>query len=170
MSYTTPAISFDYYESGKLKQYIPDFQVVRHRKKQIIDVRSRKTIKSDRYKRVYRQLLGMCNETGWEFVALSELEVRKEPIFSNIKLLYRYARESFTIDEYKNCLEVVGSHLPASLTNIYKTLDYHKISRNVLLKLIFCSSVKIDLKQPIQLDSAITAVSEKIDWERLFNV
>ena len=170
VSYTTPAISFDYYQSGKLKQYIPDFQVVRHQKKQIIDVRSRKTIESDRYKRVYHQLLVMCNETGWEFVALSELEVRKEPISSNIKLLYRYARESFTIDEYKNCLEVVGSHLPASLADIYKTLDYHEISRNVLLKLIFCSSVKIDLKQPIRLDSAITAVSEKIDWERLFNV
>ncbi|MEO1341086.1 MAG: hypothetical protein AAFV28_08075 [Cyanobacteria bacterium J06635_13] len=104
VSYATPAISFDYYQSGKLKHYIPDFQVVRHQKKQIIDVRSRKTIESDRYKRVYQQLLGMCNEAGWEFVVLSELEVRKEPIFSNIKLLYRYARESFTIDEYKDCL------------------------------------------------------------------
>ena len=170
ISYATPAISFDYYESGKLKQYIPDFHVVRHQKKQIIDVRSRKTIESDRYKRVYQQLLGMCNETGWEFVALSELEVRKEPVFSNIKLLYRYARESYIIDQYKDCLEIVHSHLPASLADIYQILDRHKIPRNVLLKLIFCSSVKIDLKQPIQLDSAITAVSEKIDWERLFNV
>ena len=170
MSYTTPAISFDYYESGKLKQYIPDFQVVRHEKKQILDVKSRKTIESDRYKRVYQQLIRMCKETEWEFVVLSELEVRKEPIFSNIKLLYRYARESFTIDEYKNCLEITRFHLPASLSDIYKTLDYHKVSRNVLLKLIFCSSVKIDLRQPIRLDSAITAVSKKIDWERLFNV
>ena len=44
-----PAISFDYYESGKLKQYVPDFQVVRHQKKQIIDVKSQKTLCSDLY-------------------------------------------------------------------------------------------------------------------------
>lgn len=55
VSYTTPAISFDYYESGKLKQYVPDFQVVRHQKKQIIDVKSKKTLKDDRYKRQYQQ-------------------------------------------------------------------------------------------------------------------
>ncbi|MEL6439832.1 MAG: hypothetical protein AAFQ80_11335 [Cyanobacteria bacterium J06621_8] len=170
VSYATPAISFDYYESGKLKQYIPDFQVIRHQKKQIIDVKSRKTIESDQYKRVYQQLIGMCNEAEWEVVAFSELEVRKEPIFSNIKLLYRYARESFTIDEYKECLEVIVSYLPAPLADIYQILDCHKIPRNVLFKLIFFCLVEIDLKQPIQLNSAITAVSEKIDWERLFNV
>ena len=170
VSYTTSAISFDYYESGKLKQYIPDFQVVRHQKRQIIDVKSKKTFKSDRYKLLYQQLSNICHDTGWTFIALSESEVRQEPIFSNIKLLYRYARENFNIDEYRDCLEIVRSRLPALLADIYQILDCHKISRNVLLKLIFCCSVKIDLKQPIQLDSAITAVSEKIDWERLLNV
>ena len=170
LSYTLQAVSFDYYESGKLKQYVPDFQVVRHQKKQIIDVKSRKTIKSDRYKRVYQQLIGMCNETGYKFVALSELEIRKEPIFSNIKLLYRYARDNFSIEQYQDCMEILRLQVPASLADIYHILDCQKIPRNVLLKLIFCCSVEIDIKQPIQLDSAITAVSEKIDWERLLNV
>ncbi|MGK7894943.1 MAG: hypothetical protein AB4372_15315 [Xenococcus sp. (in: cyanobacteria)] len=170
VSYTTPAISFNFYESGKLQQYIPDFQVIRCRKKQIIDVKSRKTLQGNQYKRRYQQLTSICNNTGWTFVALSELEVRKEPIFSNIKLLYRYARESFSIDQYRDCLEVVRSQVPTSLANIYQILDCHKIPRNILLKLIFCCSVEIDLKQPIQLDSQIAAVSEKIDWERLLNV
>ena len=53
VSYIVPAISFDCYQSGKLKQYTPDFQVIRRQKKQIIDVKSRKTIIGDRYKRVY---------------------------------------------------------------------------------------------------------------------
>lgn len=119
---------------------------------------------------MYHQLPNICCDTGWTFVALSESEVRQEPIFSNIKLLYKYARENFCVDEYQNCLEIVRFHLPASLADIYQILDYYKIPRNVLLKLIFCCSVKIDLKQSIKLDSAVTAVSEKIDWERLLNV
>ena len=170
VSYITPAISFDYYESGKLKQYVPDFQVIRRHKKQIIDVKSKKTLEGDRYKLLYQRLLNIGDGAGWTFVALSESEVRREPIFSNIKLLYRYARENFSIDEYRDCLEIVRSQVPTSFSGIYQILDCHKIPRNVLLKLIFCCSVKIDLKQLIQLDSDITAVSEKIDWERLLNV
>jgi hypothetical protein len=124
ISYATPAISFDYYELGKLKQYVPDFQVIRRHKKQIIDVKSKKTLQSNRYRQLYQHLSRICDEKGWTFIALTESEVRLEPIFSNIKLL----------------------------------------------KLLFCCSLEIDLKKSIQLNSAITAVSEKIDWERLLNV
>ena len=170
VSYITPAISFDYYESGKLKQYVLDFQVVRHQKKQIIEVKSQKTLFGDRYKLLYQQLSNICHDTGWTFIALSELQVRQEPIFSNIKLLYRYARENFGIEQYRDCIEILRLQVPASLADIYPILDCQKIPRNVLLKLIFCCSVEIDIKQPIQLDSAITAVSEKIDWEKLLNV
>ena len=84
VSYTVSAISFDYYESGKLKQYVPDFQVVRHQKKQIIDVKSQKTLFSNRYKLLYQKLSNMCHDTGWTFIALRESEVRQEPIFSNM--------------------------------------------------------------------------------------
>ncbi len=169
VSYTTQAISFDYYSKGKLKQYVPDFQVIRHQKEQIIDVNYKKIIESDRYKRLYQQLSGMCDEKGWKFVALTESEVRLEPILSNIKLLYRYARENFSIDEYRDCLEIVGAEIPSSLVDIYQILDRYKMRRNVLFKLLFFSLIEIDLSKPIQLDSAITAVSEKVEWERLLN-
>jgi hypothetical protein len=56
ISYKTPAISFDYYELGKLKHYVPDFQVIRRHKKQIIDVKSKKTLESDRYRQLYQHL------------------------------------------------------------------------------------------------------------------
>lgn len=170
ISYATPAISFDYYELGKLKHYVPDFQVIRRQKKQIIDVKSKKTLKCDRYRQLYQHLSRICDEKGWTFIALTESEVRLEPVFSNIKLLYRYARENFSIDEYRDCLEIIRANVPASLAEIYQILECEKIRRNVLLKLLFCCSLEINLKQSIQLDSAITAVSEKIDWERLLNV
>jgi hypothetical protein len=65
LSYTTPAVSFDYYELGKFKQYAPDFQVIRRQKKQIIDVKSQQTLKCDRYKLLYQQLSNICHDTGW---------------------------------------------------------------------------------------------------------
>ncbi len=169
ISYQTPAISFDYYSSGKLKHYVPNFQVVRHQKKQIVDVNSQKIIESDKYRRLYQHLSSICNETGWTFVALTESEVRREPILSNIKLLYRYARENFSINEYKDCLETVRSNVLASLAEIDQVLDCQKISLNVLFKLLFYCLVEIDLKQPIRANSAITAFSETIDWERLLD-
>lgn len=169
LSYNTPAISFDYHSNGKLKHYVPDFQVVRRQKKQIIDVKLQKVIKSDKYRQLYQLLSDICDETGWTFIALTELEIRREPILSNIRLLYRYAREDFSFDEYRNCLEIVRATLPASLTEIFQELDSKKICRNVLFKLLFYGLVEIDLKQSIDIDSAITAVSEKVEWGRLFN-
>jgi hypothetical protein len=94
VSYTTPATLFDHYELGNIKQYVPDFQVIRRQKKQIIDVKSQKALKCDRYRLLHQQLSNICYGTEWAFVALSESEVRQEPIFSNIKLLYRYSKVS----------------------------------------------------------------------------
>jgi len=143
LSYTTPAVSFDYYELGKFKQYAPDFQVIRRQKKQIIDVKSQQTLGSDRYKLLYQQLSNICHDTGWSFVVLSESEVRQEPIFSNIKLLYRYARENFGIEQYRDCIKITRSQVPASLADIYHILECHKIPRNALFKLMFCCLIEI---------------------------
>ncbi len=68
-----------------------------------------------------------------------------------------------------NCLEVVRSQAPASLTEIGQALDDLQIRRNVLFKLLFHRLVEIDLKQAINAASKISAVSEKIDWRILFN-
>ncbi|BAU64985.1 hypothetical protein STA3757_23630 [Stanieria sp. NIES-3757] len=123
ISYKTPAISFDYYELGKLKHHVPDFQVIRRQKKQIIDVKSKKTLESDRYRQLYQHLSSICDEKGWTFIALTESEVRLEPIFSNIKLLYRYAQENFSIDEYRDCLEIIRANVPASLDLLQKSKE-----------------------------------------------
>lgn len=164
-SYNTPAISLEYYSNGKKKLYVLDFQVIRHHKKQIIEVKSQKVIKSEKYKRLYLLLSNICDETGWEFIVITESQVRQEPLLSNIKLLYGYARENFSIDEYQNCLAILKSTVPASLAEIGQALDCHNIRRNVLFKLLFHSLVEIDLKQSIKADTTITAVSEKIEWK-----
>ena len=169
LSYNTPAISFDYYSNGRQKRYAPDFQVVRRQKKQIIEVKSQKVIESDEYQRLYQFLSDICDETGWTFVALTELEVQREPLLSNIKLLYRYERENFSIDEYRDCLEIVRSIVPASLAEVGQALDDQKIRQNVLFKLLFHGLVEIDLNRSIKTDSVVTAILEKIEWEILFN-
>ena len=169
LSYSTPAISFDYYHNGKQKCYAPDFQVVRRQKKQIIEVKPQKVIERDKYQRLYQFLSDICNETGWMFVALTESEVQREPILSNIKLLYRYERENFSVDEYRGCLETVRSIVPASLTEVAAALNEQKIRQNVLFKLLFHHLVEIDLNRSINADSIITAVSETIEWGVLFN-
>jgi TnsA endonuclease N terminal len=169
LSYDTPAMTLKYQSNGKEKSYTPDFQVVRSQKKQIIEVKSQKTFESEKYSRLYQMLSGLYDETGWTFVVLTEAEIRREPILPNIKLLYGYARESFSIDEYRDCWEIARSNTPASLVEIFQILDEHGIRRNVLFKLLFHNLVEIDIQQPITAKSTIVSVAEKIDWRILFN-
>jgi TnsA endonuclease N terminal len=169
LSYDTPAITVNYQSNGKEKSHTPDFQVVRYQKKQIIEVKSQKTVESEKYIQLYKMLSGLYDETGWTFVVLTELEIRREPILSNIKLLYGYARESFSIDEYRDCWEIARSNAPASLAEVFPILDQQRIRRNVLFKLLFHNLVEIDIQQPITASSSIVSVVEKIDWKILFN-
>ena len=169
LSYATSADTVSYYSNGKQKTYAPGFQVVRCDKKQIIEVKFKKIIESDKYRQLYPILLNFYTDTEWKFVVLTESEVQTEPILSNIKLLYRYARENFRIDEYEDCIEIVTSLVPASLAGIGQALDDRQVRRNVLFKLLFLSLIEIDLKQEINATSTIAAVSAKIDWRILFN-
>ena len=89
ISYNAPAITVDYRSSGREKSHTSDFQVVRRQKKQIIEVKSQKTVETEKYDRLYQMLSGLYDDTGWAFVVLTEAEIRREPILSNIKLLYR---------------------------------------------------------------------------------
>lgn len=168
VSYSTSTEPLKYYDKGKEKLYYPDFQVIRHQKKQVVDLKFQKAIKSKEYRQLYPLLCEVCRNAEWEYTALTELQVKQEPIISNIKLLYRYAREDFSIDEYKNCLSILKSTVPASLSEIYELLDCQNIRKNVLFKLLFYSFVEINLKESINPNSQITAVSSKPNWEVLF--
>ncbi len=53
LSYDTPGIAVNYHSNGKEKSHTPDFQVVRYQKKQIIEVKSQKTVESEEYDRLY---------------------------------------------------------------------------------------------------------------------
>jgi hypothetical protein len=110
LSYDAPGLVVNYQSNRKEKTHTPDFQVVRYQKKQIIEVKSQKTVESEKYVQLYQMLSGLYDETGWTFVVLTESEIRREPILSNIKLLYGYARESFSIDEYRDCWEIARSN------------------------------------------------------------
>ena len=169
LSYTTPGIAVNYQSDGREKSHTPNFQVIRYQKKQIVEVKSRKTVEIEKYDRLYQMLSGLYDETGWTFVVLTESEIRREPILSNIKLLYGYARESFSVDEYRDCWEIARSNAPVSLAEIFQALDQHRIRRNVLFKLLFHSLVEIDIQQPITVNSTIGSVAEEIDWRILFD-
>ena len=166
--YTTSTEPLKYYDKGIEKLYYPDFQIIRHQKKQIVDLKFQKAIKSKQYRQLYPLLCEVCKDAEWEYTALTELQVKQEPTISNIKLLYRYAREDFSIDEYKNCLSILKSIVPASLSEIYELLDCQNIRKNVLFKLLFYSLAEINLKESINPDSQINAVSSKPNWEVLF--
>ncbi|MEM8673443.1 MAG: hypothetical protein AAGF83_06175 [Cyanobacteria bacterium P01_G01_bin.67] len=169
VSYTTSTKPLKYYNKVTKELYYPDFQIIRHQKKQVVDLKFQKAIKSTKYRQLYPILCQVCRDAEWEYTALTELQIHQEPTISNIKLLYRYAREDFSVDEYENCLSILKSTVPASLSEICELLDCQNIRKNVLFKLLFHSFVEINLKEFISPNSRITAVASKLNWEILFN-
>ena len=62
VSYTTSTEPLKYYDKGKEKLYYPNFQIIRHQKKQVVDLKSHKAIKSKKYRQLYSILCEVCRD------------------------------------------------------------------------------------------------------------
>lgn len=112
ISYATSAISFDYYELGKLQHYVPDFQVIHRHKKQIIDVKSKKTLQSDRYRQLYQRLSRICDEKGWTLIDLGEGEVNgvKFNELGNTNDIYQAQSKFVSLNKIQEFLTEITKH------------------------------------------------------------
>jgi hypothetical protein len=76
VSYTTSTMPLEYYNRGKEELYYPDFQVIRHRKKQVVDLQLQKAIESKKYRRLYPLLYNVCRDAEWEYPSSVTLRVQ----------------------------------------------------------------------------------------------
>ena len=73
---TTSTEPLKYYDKGKEKLCCPDFQIIRYHKKQVVDLKFQKAIKSKKYRQLYPILCEVCRDAEWEYTALTELQVK----------------------------------------------------------------------------------------------
>ena len=155
ISYKSQPFFINYRSEGKKRKYTPDFWVKRPDKEQVIEVKPAQKITSQKNTALWRKIIPLCEEKGWEFVVVTDEMIRIQPQLDNIKLLYKYARIPLSFQNYLDCKLYFLEKEIIDLKQAAFDLAPKGISYLHLYKLLYAGWLETDLSQPISLESLI---------------
>ncbi|MBD2342491.1 TnsA endonuclease N-terminal domain-containing protein [Calothrix sp. FACHB-156] len=155
LSYESQPLSLFYNFAHRQRRYTPDFLVERRSRKLLIEVKPASKVDSLKNLKLFRIIAPICQEQGWEFVVVTDEMIRVQPQLNNLKLLYKYICEPLSIKNYLDCYQYFRVEVTTSIKKALLDLASKQITIKTLYKLIFLGFLKIDLRQPISLESSI---------------
>jgi len=145
-----------YYElDGKRRIYTADFLVNRKTgRPQIIEVKLRRFI-TPWFEQLFRIITPICDNAGYDFLVLTELEIRIEPFLSNIKRQLYYSRTPIHPQHYLLCDEFFRTNGQSTLGQIVDFFDARTCDRSVVFALMHRGVISTDHSVPLTMNSLI---------------
>jgi TnsA-like endonuclease N terminal len=145
-----------YYElDGRRRSYTADFVV--HRKTgrpQIIEVKLRRFI-TPWFEQLFRIITPICDNAGYDFLVLTELEIRIEPFLSNIKRQWYYSRTPIHPQHYLLCDEFFRTNGQSTLGQIVNFFAARNYDRSIVFALMHRGVISTDHAVPVTMNSPI---------------
>ena len=163
-SYQSQPLKLAYTLNGKPRKYTPDFLVERQNKQQIVEIKPAFAVHTEKNLRLFQNIGPLCQKRGWEFVVVTDEMIRVQPLLDNLRLVYKYAREPVTFNNYIDCREYFIERVSASLQAAQQDLNPKQISQKTLLKLIFLGVLETDMMKRISSESLITWTQGHQPW------
>lgn len=144
-----------YILDGKIRHYTPDIFVLRADEKQIIEVKPKKKVVTEKYDLLFRIILPICEEGGYKFKVFTEDMIMQQPRLNNIKALWSYARTPLHLWHQIYSREFLQENPGASLGEVFESFKQKNISKQVVYAFLFWGIMDFDLTEPLGLDSQI---------------
>lgn len=155
ISYEEQPLKIRYMLDREVHYYTPDFLVVRHGKKQIAEVKDEESANSDDYKLLFRTVAPLFLAEGYEFVVVTEKNIRVQPLLSNIKLLHKYSRTVITYKHQLDTYAYFANSEECVLAELGGFLKSRGGSIQVVYALIYRGMLSIDLSKPVNSQSTV---------------
>jgi hypothetical protein len=152
-SYREQPLKIEYAMEGKKHVYTPDFLVERKGKKQLAEVTLRRKVKER--DAAFRIISTVCARNGYEFVVVTEDEIRLQPRLNNVKLLWRYSRTSITPQHQIACQEYFSGSGEATLADLMASFATKGIGKQLVYGLLYHGLLDFDLMKPITPESLV---------------
>jgi hypothetical protein len=165
VSYRSQPLKISYTLNNQLRQYTPDFLVQRCSREQIVEIKPEKKLNQEQNLQLFQAITNLGQSQGWEFVVVTDKMIKKEPLLSNLKLLYRYAQIPLTLQNLMVCHQYFTNQPPIPLLKAHNHLQTQGITRAMLLKLIFIGFLETDLRNQVIGMSQISLSSRDISGE-----
>lgn len=143
---------------GKRRSYTPDFLVYRRSQKQVVEVKPEKKAAREEFKAFCRVIATVLKVHGYEFLVVTETDVRVRPKLENIKMLWRYARRPVHPQHRRLCREFfhrVSSSEQARLGELMAFLRAEGVRKETAYTLIYQGAIATDLMIPLSEASVV---------------
>lgn len=144
----------EYFLDGIKKTYVPDFYVERKRKKQVVEVKPASKVGSKKNRDIFRCVSQVCERNGYEFIVVTDKDIRIQPRLDNVKLLFKYSRtplSHFVVSEVERYLREKGSSTPGELLGRIEGATIEQ-----LLAMAYHGYVDVELTAPIGPESLVS--------------
>lgn len=155
ISYGEQPLKIEYFADGKIHKYTPDVRVIRSNKKQIVEVKDEKKAKEEEYVKLFRKVAPICRREGYEFIVVTDREIRVQPRLNNIKLIYKYAKTPVTTAHQILLYEMFANRETLAMGEIIKEFASKGMRAATVYALIFRGILSADLSRPINPGSEV---------------
>lgn len=144
-----------YILNGKIRRYTPDILVERADEKQIIEVKPKKKVVTEKYDLLFRIILPICEAGGYKFKVFTEEMIMRQPMLNNIKALWSYARTPLHPQHQVYSREFLQENPVLSLGEVFESFQQKNIPKQVVYALLFWGVMDFNLNEPLSLNSHV---------------
>jgi hypothetical protein len=146
---------------GKRHKYTPDYFVRRYGRKQIYEVKDYETASSEEFNLFSSRVSPIFEALGYEYLVVTDREIRQQPVLDNLKLLHKYSRTRLSYQHQIDVYAFFSLQRESSLGQLRDYMRSRGVQDQVLYALIYWGILSIDLNSPIGLQSQISMPGNK---------
>lgn len=144
-----------YLYQGKVHRYTPDLFVERADEKQIIEVKPKKRVASEKYDLLFRIISPICEAAGYRFKVYTEEVILQQPRLNNVKALWSYARTPLHLQHQIYSYEFLQKQQEICLAEAFEFFQTKRVSKQVVYALLYWGVIGFDLNESLGPDSKI---------------
>lgn len=163
ISYAEQPLKVSYRFNTKIHHYTPDFLKHSCNKKQIIEVKPKKKLLEIKIIEMLHIVAQLLENEGYEFLVVTDEQIRIQPKLNNIKLLWKYARKPLPSWYQAYCEECFQNKNAVSLKEVIDFFSTKNISKETIFALMYHQVFDTDLMLPIT-DISLLRLSMNYNW------
>lgn len=148
---------------GQVCRYTPDYEIHEETAKTLVECKPEARLESKHAQKQREIGQWWAEENGYRFVTFTDTELRSGHQLSNLKLLWRYARQQ-DLRLQQQILALSRQEVTCSVNALCRKLDMlPKVVLPAVCSLLFHHQLQMDLNRPFTTMSPLWVAREKID-------